>query len=73
MEARMARFEGAYEQISDRLSGIDRRLDSFEQRVESRFAQMHQRFGQIDQKFMWVIGLIVTSWLTTISAVLFHH
>lgn len=73
MEARMARLEGAYEQISERLSGIDRRLDGFEQKVESRFAQLDQRFIQFDQKFMWLIGLVVTSWITTLSAVLFHH
>lgn len=69
----MARLEGAYEQISERLSGIDRRLDGFEQKVESRFAQLDQRFIQFDQKFMWLIGLVVTSWITTLSAVLFHH
>jgi hypothetical protein len=66
MEARMARLEGAYEQISKRLGGIDRRLDGMERTLDARFVQ-------VDHKFMWVIGLVVTSWLTTISAVLLRH
>jgi tetrahydromethanopterin S-methyltransferase subunit G len=73
MEVRMARLEGAYEQISDRLNGLDRRLDGLEQKVDLRFAQVDQRFVQMDQRFMWVIGLIVTSWVTTLSAVVFHR
>ena len=54
MEIRMARLEGAYEQISDRLSGIDLRLASIEARLDQRFAAM-------DQKFLWVIGLVLVS------------
>ncbi|HLI96160.1 MAG TPA: hypothetical protein VKT72_08745 [Candidatus Baltobacteraceae bacterium] len=69
----MARLEGAYEQISDRLNGLDRRLDGLEQKVDLRFGQMDQRLVQIDQRFMWVIGLIITSWITTLSAVVFHR
>lgn len=54
MEIRMSRLEGAYEQISDRLNGIDRRLDGLEQRIDSLR-------GSIDQKFLWVIGLVLVS------------
>ena len=44
MEIRMAHLEGAYEQISFRLTAI-------EQRLERGFAAMDQRFGAIDQRF----------------------
>ena len=54
LEIRMARLEAAYEQISDRLNGIDRRLDGLEQRVDSLRSSM-------DQKFLWVIGLVLVS------------
>ncbi len=50
----MARLEGAYEQISDRLNSIDVRLGSIETRLDQRFAAM-------DQKFLWVIGLVLVS------------
>lgn len=52
MEIRMARLEGAYEQISERLNGIDSRLAAIETRIDQRFAAM-------DQKFLWVIGLVL--------------
>jgi hypothetical protein len=54
MEIRMARLEGAYEQISERLNGIDSRLAAIETRIDQRFVAM-------DQKFLWVIGLVLVS------------
>jgi len=87
LEIRMAHLEGAYEQISHRLGSIEQRLGSMELKfegrfaqvdsrfaqVDSRFAQMDGRFAQIDQKFMWLFGLIGSSWITTILAVLYHR
>ncbi len=58
--------EGAYEQVADRLNGIDRRLETIEQKIKTRFAQ-------VDQKFGWMIGLGVTSWLTLMLAIFFKH
>ena len=68
LHVRMAHLEGAYEQISDRLNGIDGRLAQ----IDSRFHQIDSRFHQIDRKidtldakmdrrFMWIIGLLVVS------------
>ena len=61
LEIRMARLEGAYEQISERLNGIDLRLASIESRIDQRFATVDQRFASMDQKFLWVIGLVLIS------------
>ena len=52
LEPRLAHLEGAYDQINERLGGIDRRL------------------GGIDQRFNWLFGLVVSTWLTTIAAIL---
>ena len=87
LEIRMAHLEGAYEQISHRLGNIERRLDSMELKfegrlgqvdgrfaqIDARFAQMDGRFAQMDQKFMWLFGLIGSSWITTILAVVYHR
>ena len=84
LESRIAHIEGASVQIADRLNGIDSRLDSLDRNLRSEIAgvrgeigdlrsEISARFGQIDQKFMWVIGIIVTSWTTTMLALLFHH
>lgn len=62
---RMAHLEGAYEQVSQRLTGIDTRLTGFEQRVELRFGQLDGRLDglseKIDQRSLWVMGLVLVS------------
>ncbi len=40
LEVRMARLEGAYEQIHARLGGVEHRLETMEQRVASDFAAL---------------------------------
>lgn len=77
MENRMARLEGAYEQVSDRLNSIDRRLESFAESIDRRFLSVDSRFDALDRKvdanFRWLAGILFGSWITTISAVLFHR
>jgi hypothetical protein len=51
----MARLEGAYEQVSQRLMNIEA-LDA-----------------KIDQRFRWTVGVVVTTWLTTIATTYLHH
>lgn len=72
LDARMAHLEGAYDQISHRLNGIDQRLDGVDRRIEGverkidtlrehmdrRFENLERR---LDQKFLWVIGLVLVS------------
>jgi hypothetical protein len=87
MEVRLARLEGAYEQIDRRLvdlrqdldrhfAAIDQRFAAIDQRfagVDSRFGGIEQRFAAVDQKLTWIIGLIVATWTTTILTIVFHH
>ncbi|MGC2129706.1 MAG: hypothetical protein WA629_06370 [Candidatus Aquilonibacter sp.] len=84
LESRIARMEGVNVQIADRLNGIDSRLDALGGRIDSLDrslrseigslrSEINGRFAQIDQKFMWVIGIIFTSWTTTIATILLHR
>ncbi len=87
VEQRIARLEGSYEQIRDRLNSIDSRLTSIDGRfgqIDGRFAQIDARFVQIDgrfahleqrldSRFTWLLGIVVTSWVTTILTILFHR
>jgi hypothetical protein len=80
VDERMARLEGSYEQIRDRLNSIDGRLASIDARfvqVDGRFAQIDGRFAALEQKidsrFSWLLGIVVTSWVTTILTILFHR
>jgi tetrahydromethanopterin S-methyltransferase subunit G len=55
----MAHLEGAYDQINERLGSLDRRLDGVDRRLDN-----------IDQRFNWLFGLVASTWLTTIAAIL---
>ena len=62
MEIRMARLEGACEQISDRLNSIEHTMDS-------RFAQVDTRFAQLDRKIDSNLRTIIT-WMLGQTAVI---
>ena len=53
---RISRLEGIVEAIPDRLNSIDNRISALESRIDSRFN--------------WMFGLVVTTWITTIIAIL---
>jgi hypothetical protein len=73
MEERIARLEGIYEQVRDRLNGIDARLAGIDARIGGLETAMEARFAQIDQRFMWLTGIVIGTWITTILTILFHH
>jgi hypothetical protein len=70
LEVRIARLEGAYEQI-------DKRLGDLTATVNGRFAQVDARLDGLDRKvdgLQWrMTSLIIGTWITTILAVLLHH
>jgi tetrahydromethanopterin S-methyltransferase subunit G len=84
LEIRMARLEGAYEQIDRRLGTIEMRLESMESRFDQRFNAVDQRFNAVDQRFnvvdqrldkhfIWSIGTTVGTWITVMLAIFLHH
>jgi tetrahydromethanopterin S-methyltransferase subunit G len=72
----MARLEGAYDQVSQRLMTIDARLDSVERKIDLRFDAVDKKFETVDKKigesFRWTIGIVVSTWLTLIG-LYFRH
>jgi hypothetical protein len=70
MERRMARLEGAYEQVSLRLTNIDPRFDGLDRKIDLRFDALDKK---IDRQFMWMVGLFATSWASIIAAIYLHH
>lgn len=80
MEERIARLEGVNEQIRDRLSGIDLRLNGIDARltgiewtIDRRFGRLEPRFAQIDARSLWLTGIVIGTWITTILTILFHR
>jgi hypothetical protein len=80
LEIRMARLEGAYEQIADRLNGIDQRIGAFEQKVDARFAQVDLRLLELERKIdsslrtmiTWMLGQTAVI-IGSMAALALHH
>jgi hypothetical protein len=66
IEVRMAHLEGAYEQVSQRLTSIDLRLDGLDRKIDLFRDSLD---AKIDKRFMWTVGVVVTTWLTTIGTI----
>ena len=56
MEQRLSRVEGGIAQSSERMA-----------RLEGGFAQMNERMNSTDQLLRWVLGIMITSWLTLVG------
>jgi Skp family chaperone for outer membrane proteins len=55
-EPRFARLEGAFEQVADRLNGMDHRLETMEAKIDHRFEAVDRRFETIDTKIEGLRG-----------------
>lgn len=88
LELRMAHLEGTYEQVNERLasiesrfpaidlrfSALDRKLDDLHRALDTKIdAKIDGLNAKIDHRFTWTVGIILGTWITTISALLFHH
>jgi predicted nucleic acid-binding Zn-ribbon protein len=65
LESSVEHLNGAYEQIDRRIGdlrsdvrGLDAKIDGVRDSLDRK----------IDNRFQWMIGIQVTSWLTTVSA-----
>ena len=66
LEVRMARLEGAYEQI-------DKRLGSVEGQIRDLRAEMHALRTEIRGQFQWLVGLLIFAIFAPIALRLFGH
>lgn len=54
----LARLEGSYVQINERLSSIETRLGALEEKGDRHFELL---IGRMDRQFFWLIGILLTS------------
>ena len=59
MEARIARLEGGYDQMNERLGSIETRLTTLDEKVDRRFEDLDRkfdaRFDRLDRKLTGTI------------------
>ncbi|MGH7659593.1 MAG: hypothetical protein ACRENA_01575 [Vulcanimicrobiaceae bacterium] len=63
LEPRLARLEGAYEQVDKRLDSIDRRLDSLDQKLDRKLDGLQWR----------MTSLLMGTWVTIMLAIFLHR
>ena len=77
IEIRMAHLEGAYEQISERLGGIDGRLTAIDQTIDGRLTALDQkidsRFDTLDKKLSGMLIAWLGSTVAIIGVIFAHH
>ncbi len=64
IEIRMARLEGAYEQVDKRMGSIEAAVRDLRTQMRGEFASLR---AEMRQQFYWVIGLIVVTILVPIG------
>ncbi len=71
LEIRMARLEGAYEQIERRLSTLEAGLRDLRREMVAEFAgvrgEITELRSEMRQQFSWVVGLIIATILIPIA------
>lgn len=69
LEVRMAHLEGAYEQISERLRGIEGRMTALDQKIDTRFDGLDKKL----ETSQWrMVSLVVGTWITLMLAIFLH-
>jgi tetrahydromethanopterin S-methyltransferase subunit G len=74
----MAQLEGAYEQVNHRLDSMDRHIDSLGKKIDALGNRLDAKIdalaamidAKIDKRFLWTVGIMFGSWLTTMLGVL---
>lgn len=66
---RVSKVEGIIEQLDKRLDNIEERLGRIESKLDNKFDGINIK---IDGVFKWLIGIMFTTWITTILTILFR-
>ena len=81
LEGRLDEHGKVFDQINYKLSAIENRFNGIENRfnsMENRFNAMETKFEnkfselshKIDSNFRWTLGIIITTWITVVAAIL---
>ena len=66
VENKLTRFEGLFEQLSQRVLAVENRLS----RLEGLFEQMDRRFSSLEQLQRQNLGIMMGTWVSLMLAVL---
>jgi len=70
LDSRVARLEGAYEQVDKRLDSIDRRLETLDRKIDTLRTETMAGFGRVQWQ---MTSLILGTWITVMLTLFFHR
>jgi predicted nucleic acid-binding Zn-ribbon protein len=84
LDVRMARLEGAYEQINTRLGTLHDDIQQIREEIRGIRAEIRGDIqdirgelrglnGKLDTTFRWVIGIVLVNWITLMLAILLRQ
>lgn len=70
VEERMAKLEGAFEQMNARLGSLEAQMTARFGAIEARLNSLE---AEIRSNFRWLLGTQLTMWITIIAAILLRR
>jgi len=70
LEARVAHVEGIVDEIRSRFVNTESRFDRLDGRIDRFQDRMTSLEGRLNSNFQWLVGLMLTMWITVLIAVL---
>ena len=67
LDVRMARLEGAYEQLNERFGSLEARMDSLERGVDVLRAEVAELRRTGRTQFFWLLGIILAGWVVPLA------
>jgi predicted nuclease with TOPRIM domain len=74
---RLNSIDGRFASLDARFDSVEARFNGLEARMDARFASIDAQFLTIDRKidarFFWTLGVVFSTWMTTMLTLLLRH
>lgn len=68
-----ARFDSLETRIDMRFAAVDARFTSLDGRFTAMDARLLALDRKIDSRFFWILGVLFSTWITTMLAIVRYH
>ena len=66
-----ARIENSEKNTAARFDAVERQVENSEKNTAARFDAVERKIESLDRRMNWFLGLLFTSWLSTIGVILY--
>jgi len=71
LDKRFSEFrEYVEKRFGERFEAVDRRFDSVERRLNHLETEIRELRNELNRRFLWLLGVLISMWVTIIAAVL---